>query len=288
MIACSRLDWLAPNQRFLSSRCSTVPCPSTVKTENTDDLLFEAVRLARLAGQIQLRHFRSRSMGIEVKQQNDFNVVTSADKESESLIISAIRQAYPDHAILAEESGATDGEAGYRWVIDPLDGTTNFSAGLPIFSVSIAVELDGDPIVGVVFAPYLDELFTAVKGEGAWLNGNPISPSVTTSLSSAVVSTGFPYDKAQNPDNNLDNVARVMPLVRGLRRLGSAAVDLCYVAAGFLDGYWELNLNRWDIAAGSLIAREAGACVTSFRDDRGYSLIAATPAVHPLLAQLIE
>lgn len=259
-----------------------------MKTELTDDLLFEAVRLARLAGQVQLRHFRSRSLGIEVKLHNDFNVVTSADKESESLILSAIRQAYPDHAILAEESGATDGKAGYRWVIDPLDGTTNFSAGLPVYSVSIAVELDGNPIVGVVYAPYLDELFTAVRGEGAWLNGNPISPSATTSLSRAVVSTGFPYDKAQNPDNNLDNVARVMPLVRGLRRLGSAAVDLCYVAAGFLDGYWELNLNRWDIAAGSLIAQEAGACVTSFRDDRGYSLIAATPAVHPLLAKLIK
>lgn len=254
-----------------------------------NDLLFEAVRLAKLAGQIQLRYFRSRSLGIEVKQQNDFNVVTTADKESEQLIVSAIRQSYPDHSILAEESGGNDAEtSGFRWVIDPLDGTTNYSAGLPIFSVSIAVELDGDPVVGVVFAPYLDELFTAVKGEGAWLNGNPISPSLTSLLSRAVVSTGFPYDKAVNPDNNLDNVARVMPLVRGLRRLGSAAVDICYVAAGFLDGYWEMNLNRWDVAAASLIAREAGATVSSFRSDRGYSLLAANPAIHSALSPLIK
>lgn len=242
---------------------------------------------ARQVGEIQLRYFRSADLEIATKY-NDFDVVTRADKESEALIISKINETFPDHDILAEESGEYSRRSSWRWVIDPLDGTTNFSQGLPLFCVSIALEHDGEPVVGVVYAPYLNEMFSAVKGAGATLNGCPIHCSKKTSLNMAVVSTGLPVDKKENRDNNLPAISKVGVEVRGLRRLGSAAIDLCYTAAGFLDGYWELALHRWDISAGSLIASEAGATVGYFRPDRPYSILAATPALYPELLALIS
>lgn len=242
---------------------------------------------ARQVGEIQLRYFRSADLEISTKY-NDFDVVTRADKESEALIISKINETFPDHDILAEESGEYSRRSSWRWVIDPLDGTTNFSQGLPLFCVSIALEHDGEPVVGVVYAPYLNEMFSAVKGAGATLNGCPIHCSKKTSLNMAVVSTGLPVDKKENRDNNLSAISKVGVEVRGLRRLGSAAIDLCYTAAGILDGYWELALHRWDISAGSLIASEAGATVGYFRPDRPYSILAATPALYPELLALIS
>lgn len=242
---------------------------------------------ARQVGEIQLRYFRSADLEISTKY-NDFDVVTRADKESEALIIRKINEAFPDHDILAEESGEYSRRSSWKWVIDPLDGTTNFSQGLPLFSVSIALEHDGEPVVGVVYAPYLNEMFSAVKGAGATLNGCPIHCSKKTSLNMAVVSTGLPVDKKENRDNNLSAISKVGVEVRGLRRLGSAAIDLCYTAAGILDGYWELALHRWDISAGSLIASEAGATVGYFRPDRPYSILAATPALYPELLALIS
>lgn len=242
---------------------------------------------ARQVGEIQLRYFRSADLEISTKY-NDFDVVTRADKESEALIISKINETFPDHDILAEESGEYSRRSSWRWVIDPLDGTTNFSQGLPLFCVSIALEHDGEPVVGVVYAPYLNEIFSAVKGAGATLNGCPIHCSKKTSLNMAVVSTGLPVDKKENRDNNLSAISKVGVEVRGLRRLGSAAIDLCYTAAGLLDGYWELALHRWDISAGSLIASEAGATVGYFRPDRPYSILAATPALYPELLALIS
>lgn len=242
---------------------------------------------ARQVGEIQLRYFRSDDLEIATKY-NDFDVVTRADKESEALIIRKINETFPDHDILAEESGEYSRRSSWRWVIDPLDGTTNFSQGLPLFSVSIALEHDGEPVVGVVYAPYLNEMFSAVKGAGATLNSCPIHCSKKTSLNMAVVSTGLPVDKKENRDNNLSAISKVGVEVRGLRRLGSAAIDLCYTAAGFLDGYWELALHRWDISAGSLIASEAGATVGYFRPDRPYSILAATPALYPELLALIS
>lgn len=241
---------------------------------------------ARQVGEIQLRYFRSADLEISTKY-NDFDVVTRADKESEALIISKINETFPDHDILAEESGEYSRRSSWRWVIDPLDGTTNYSQGLPLFCVSIALEHDGEPVVGVVYAPYLNEMFSAVKGAGATLNGCPIHCSKKTSLNMAVVSTGLPVDKKENRDNNLSAISKVGVEVRGLRRLGSAAIDLCYTAAGILDGYWELALHRWDISAGSLIASEAGATVGYFRPDRPYSILAATPALYPELLALI-
>ena len=253
---------------------------------NASDLLLDAIGFARRAGEVQLGYFRGDNLDIKAKL-NDSDIVTVADREAEKVIIDGIRAKYPLHSILSEESGAEEHDADFRWVIDPLDGTTNFSSGLPLFSVSIGIEYRGDAIVGVVYAPYLDELFHAVRGEGAFLNGKPIHHSGKTELSRSVLATGFPVDKNVNADNNLDNVQRVLPHIRGLRRLGSAALDLCYVAAGFLDGYWELNLHQWDVCAGILVAKEAGASVTHFRTDRNLSVLAATPAVHDAVIQML-
>ena len=154
--------------------------------------------------------------------------------------------------------------------------------------VSIGIRHRGVTVVGVVLAPYLNELFHAVRGEGAYLNGNRISVTANTDIHKAVVSTGFPVDKDVNPDNNMDNVARVLPLVRGLRRLGSAAVDISYVAAGILDAYWEMNLHEWDVCAGLLIAEEAGARVVHFRDDRNVSVLVGAPAIVDQIAPLLS
>ena len=187
------------------------------------ELLLNAMSWAREAGAVHMSYFRGKELGVESKF-NDSDIVTAADKAAERLLIGHIRDEYPDHSILSEESGASDHTGDYRWVIDPLDGTTNFSQGLPQFSVSVGVEYKGEPLIGVVFAPYLNELFHAVRGEGAYLNGTPISVSCKSELGHSVVATGFPVDKDSNPDNNLDNVAAVMPRVRGLRRLAAPAM----------------------------------------------------------------
>lgn len=257
---------------------------------NVNDLALNMMSWAREAGAIQLRYFRGNDLGINNKLTTA-DIVTNADKASEKFLLARIAEIYPRHSILAEESGESakaDGE--YRWVIDPLDGTTNFSVGLPIFSVSIGVEHRGETIAGVVYDPYLDEMFHAVRGEGAFLNGNPIHVSGKTEMAEAVVATGFPVDKHLNADNNLDNFARIFTQVRGIRRLGSAAMDICYCAAGILDGYWELNLHEWDVCAATLILHESGGKSTRFRPDtpdRNVCFVAGNPAIHDqLLPQL--
>ena len=246
-------------------------------------ILDHAMTMARAAGEVQLQLFRSQELEIATKQ-NDFDVVTAADKASEKIIVESINKNFPDHSALTEESGLSlKGNGEWEWVIDPLDGTTNYSAGLPWFNVSIGIKHNGETVAGVVYAPRLGEMFAATLNGGATLNGAPIKPSLTPTLSKAVISTGFPYDKATNPDNNLDNVQRVMPVIRGLRRMGSAALDICYVAAGFLDAYWELNLHEWDVCAAMLIAHEAGAITHRFRPDRNWCIIASNV---PLASQL--
>jgi myo-inositol-1(or 4)-monophosphatase len=256
-----------------------------------DLLLLRIQQWATEAGNIQLEYFRGDRLEIQCKRDDTAaDVVTAADKASETYLINQIKRCYPDHAILSEESGAIEGDkdcAEFRWIIDPLDGTTNFSNGLPLFAVSIAIERYGEPLFGVVYVPYLKEMFHAIFGCGAWLNHQPIHASAKNDLAESVVSTGFPVDKALTDDNNLADFAKIMPQVRGIRRLGSAAVDLCYVAAGYLDAYWEIDLHQWDIAAGALIAREAGAIVSPLRNDRGVSILATAPALHSkLLSQL--
>ncbi len=228
---------------------------------------------AKEVGKIHLSYFRGTNLGIETKS-NIYDVVTRADKQGEAFLLEQIQKLFPGHGILGEESGAHTGTGDYLWVLDPLDGTNNFSQGLPVFTVSIGLQYKGETVLGVVYAPYLNEMYTAVKGKGAYLNGEPIRVSGKSALEESVLGTGFPYDKDVNPDNNAANLASILPHLRGIRRMGSAAYDLACVAAGFLDGYWELALHSWDMCAGALLVEEAGGIVRSFREDRGISIMA--------------
>lgn len=249
-----------------------------------EEYLDFAVGMAHEAGRIQLSYFRGDDLAMKTKS-NVSDVVTRADRESEAFIVRSILERYPTHAILGEEGGARgDAASEWRWVVDPLDGTTNYSQGLPVFCVSIALQYRGETVVGVVYAPYLRELFTAVRGGGAWCrrgDGEPVRLHVSTKqrLDCSVVATGFPYDKSENPDNNSDNVARILPHVRDVRRMGAAAYDLSCVAAAMLDGFWELNLHEWDVCAASLLVIEAGGVVESLRADRGVSPVAGSAAL---------
>jgi myo-inositol-1(or 4)-monophosphatase len=245
-----------------------------------------ARQMAREAGEVLKKHFRRRDLSIEDKG-SAYDIVTEADKGSERIILDTLHARYPDHAILSEESGDDHRAASCQWVIDPLDGTVNYSAGIATYCISIGLKVDGETRFGYVYAPTLGEEFWAVKGKGAFGPYGRLQVKATTELQRAVISTGFPYDKATNPDNNLDRFAQVMPRVRGIRRLGSAAMDLCYVAAGWLDGYWELNLKEWDACAGELIAQEAGAVVTRYRNNHGVCILAACPGIAPQLLELV-
>ena len=228
----------------------------------TSSMLESAERIAREAGAV-LRDFRRDALGVERKGSID--LVTKADRASEELIVGAIRREHPDHGILAEEGGeVAGGGSGYLWVVDPLDGTTNFAHGLPIWSVSIAIVKEGEPVVGVVYDPSREECFTAARGRGARLNGEEIRVSETTELGDALLVTGFPYDVRTSPVNNLDHFGHFLMRARAVRRLGSAALDLAYLACGRFDGFWELKLHPWDVAAGALLVEEAGGVVTRF------------------------
>ncbi|MBD5225841.1 MAG: inositol monophosphatase [Bacteroidales bacterium] len=246
----------------------------------------EITECARKAGEIAMRYFRKTDIDVANKL-NDSDIVTVADKECDAYIRGFIASHFRDHSILTEESGETSGNLEWRWIVDPIDGTTNFFAGLPFWGISIGVEYRGTTVMGVFFMPATGEMFHAVAGEGAWLNGQPIHVSEETEMSRSVISTGFPVDKNVNPDNNLDNLAAIMPKVRDIRRLGSAACEMCYVAAGFLQGYWELNLHEWDINASTLIVRESGGVCTRFRNDRGISVVCANPKLHDTLLALL-
>lgn len=227
------------------------------RTQADLQLLDTALSLSAAAGEVLLAGL-GRSFLIETKT-DDTDLVTRFDREAEAVIVEGLRARYPHHHILAEEGGERPGEQGAPcWIIDPLDGTTNFAHGLPLFSVSIACLIDGMVRVGVVFAPAMGWRFAAVRGQGATLNGRPIGVSQTASLDSALLTTGFPYDRRTSSENNLAQFVAFKKRVRGIRRLGSAALDLSLVAAGRFDGYWEMKLKPWDIAAGTLICEEAG------------------------------
>lgn len=218
-----------------------------------------AIDLAHRAGAL-LRAAAERERSFTPKLYAD--LVTDADRASEDLIVAAIRERFPDHAILAEEGSDIPGASGYTWVIDPLDGTMNYFHGLPIWSVSIALLSAGAPLLGVVYDPTRDELFSAERGRGAFLNGRRLYVSRTARLAESLLTTGFPYSRAAQPDNNLREFSRLLLKARDIRRPGSAALDLCSTAAGRCDGHWELILSLWDVAAGALIVAEAGGTVT--------------------------
>ena len=243
--------------------------------------------IASCAGAHAMRFFRSDNDLDVAAKLNDSDIVTIADKECEAIIRGLILDRYPDHSILSEESEPVDGSSPFRWVIDPIDGTTNFATGIPFWAISIGLEVDGVTRYAVVYAPALNEMFIAERGKGAFLNGRPIHVSEESKLSRCVLATGFPVDRATNPDNNLLPFETLLPQIRDMRRLGAASVDMCYVAAGFLQGYWELNLHEWDVNAASLIVEEAGGLCTRFRNDHNICLLAAPPAIHDRLLPLL-
>ncbi len=225
-----------------------------------DDLLDFAIETARQAGQLLRARFEQQHT--VASKSSPIDLLTEADLASERLIVARIRQRFPTHAIRAEEMAAGAQVSDVFWLIDPLDGTTNYAHGFPIFSVVIALAYRDEVQIGVTYDPLRDELFTAQRGAGAFLNGRRLRVSQAAHLGQALVATGFPYDRATNPQNNLGPFNQIMPRVRGIRRGGSAALDLAYVAAGRLDGYWEFWLNPWDWAAGALLVTEAGGTVT--------------------------
>lgn len=203
-----------------------------------------------------------------IQQKGEIDLVTEFDKRSEEVIISAIQREFPEHGILAEESGRNETISEYQWVIDPLDGTTNFAHGIPIFSVTMALFQYSSPILGVTFDPLRDEMFSAEAGRGAMLNHHPIHVSSETNLERAVISTGFPYDLRTNPQNNFAQFVQFQRRTTAVRHLASAALDCAWTAMGRLDGYWEFGVQPWDIGAGVLLVREAGGRVTSIdRED---------------------
>lgn len=248
-----------------------------------------AVRAARAAGEVITRRLeRLDTVAVETKQRNDF--VSEVDREAEARIIRILRRAYPDHGILAEESGASEGD-GHVWIIDPLDGTTNFLHGLPHFAVSIALAHDGRLEQGVVYDPVRQELFAASRGAGATLNDRRIRVSGRRGLEGALLGTGFPFRDDQPGEVYLDLLRDFMHRTAGIRRPGSAALDLAYLAAGRFDGFWELGLSRWDIAAGALLVREAGGIVGDLHGGDDYlasgDVVAANPKIYHAMMQVI-
>lgn len=220
------------------------------------------------------------------------DLVTEVDHASEKKIISIIRESFPDHYILTEESGDLPSSSSYKWIIDPIDGTVNFANGIPLSCVSIAVEKDGDMIMGAVYNPFIDEFFFAEKGKGASLNDKSISVSKKNSVSKSILVTGFPYTYLNEENGPLDTFGRFIRAGIPVRRLGSAAIDLCWVACGRFDGYFEHKLNTWDSAAGFLIVKEAGGVVTDF-DGNEYSpyqpkIIATNGIIHTELIRWIQ
>jgi myo-inositol-1(or 4)-monophosphatase len=207
----------------------------------------------------------------QIDYKGEINLVTEMDRRSEQIIVETISRAFPDHAVMAEEETNIRNGSAYTWIVDPLDGTTNYAHGYPNFAVSIGLEHDGVIIIGVVYDPLRNELFTAVRGKGAFLNGKQIRVSAHDRLIRSLLATGFPYDRATHPENNLDYFAALLMASQEIRRSGSASLDLCSVAAGRLDGYWELKLHPWDVAGGSLIVREAGGMVSDFTGS-GFSI----------------
>ena len=259
-------------------------------------VLPEIAALARGAGDIILRHFAAPILTSVKGTRSD--IVTAADTEAEAFIVGELLRRFPGHHIVGEEGGgqgAPAASAPYHWFVDPIDGTVNFAAKLPHFCTSIALATpDRQPLLGVVYDPTRRELFTAVAGQGAHLDGQPLRVTKTAALNDAVLSTGFPYDKHTNPDSNLKEWAAFLKHIRGERRLGSAALDLCYVGAGRLDGYWEKDLKPWDVMAGMLIAREAGGTVTDYaggldpqRLDRG-RYVASNGRIHAAMLAVLQ
>jgi myo-inositol-1(or 4)-monophosphatase len=255
-------------------------------------MLQVAIEAATNAGKF-LKQNIGKFKSVQQKDGQDRNLVTEIDKKSEELIIKIISSHYPSHDILAEESGNDKGKPSeYRWIIDPLDGTTNFTHGLPIFCVSIGVEYKGEMIAGVIYDPNTDELFTSEKGSGAFLNGKRIHVSHIDNIGRSILVTGFPYNIIENPDHAVEHFVNFLMKAQAVRRLGSAALDLAYLASGRFDGFWEVALQPWDMAAGVLILYEAGGVITNFSGAKfnlyEKQLLASNGTIHNQMLDVIR
>jgi len=250
------------------------------------DFLAVAGQAARAAGMLLRENIHGKR---EIAYKGDINLVTEMDMRSERTVVKTLLASFPDHGIMAEEETMIQNGSGYMWIIDPLDGTTNYAHGYPCFSVSIALERDGEIIVGAVYDPMRDELFSALKGEGAYLNGAKIHVSHVDTLIKSLLATGFPYDRKVSKKNNMNYFHDLLMASQEVRRDGSAALDLCSVASGRFDGFWELKLKPWDVAAGSLIVREAGGTISDFSGTRfsihDDEILATNGKIH---AQMLE
>lgn len=253
-----------------------------------------ALRCARVAGNILMSYYGN-TLNVETKSSS-IDLVTQADKEADAAICEILQEAYPDDTLVTEESFDENGgiDLGRAWVVDPLDGTTNFAHTFPHFCVSIAYVENGESLLGVVFDPFKNELFTAIKGQGAFKNGKAIHASKRESLGESLLATGFPYSIAQDDLGAVDLHTTFLAQTHGIRRAGAAALDLAYVACGRLDGFWELNLAPWDVAAGILLVTEAGGAVSTYEGEaldmalRRIRIVAAPHALHAQMLGVIE
>jgi myo-inositol-1(or 4)-monophosphatase len=251
----------------------------------------ELIRLAKGAGNILKDGYGKQH---EIQMKGTIDLVTEIDKQAEDYLITKINNMHPSDMIIGEESGTHNaGGSGGQWLVDPLDGTVNYAHGVPFFSVSLAYAYKGQVMQGVVYDPMRDECFSAVRGQGALLNGVPLRVSSVDKMVGAMLCTGFPYNVHTTAENNLNHFTAFTMQAQAVRRLGSAALDLCYVAAGRLEGFWELDLNAWDIAAGMLIVEEAGGVVSDMAGmpiilEPPFSIVASTPILHPQMMEIIE
>jgi myo-inositol-1(or 4)-monophosphatase len=253
-----------------------------------NNILKDVKNWVREVGRIQRENLGKENLYIETKS-SEIDLVTEIDKVSEEFFLRQIGKKYPEHGIFSEESGEKENlESEYRWIIDPLDGTTNFAQGLPIFSISVALQYRKETVLGVIYVPMLDLLFEAIKGKKAFMNGKKITVGAKSNMKECLLSTGFPYDQSPGPNNNSVYFSHFVPRARGIRRLGSAAYDLANVAAGIFDGHWELNLKLWDVAAGILLVEEAGGEVIFLEEKKEISFIAGNKRVAEMIHKEIR
>ena len=262
-----------------------------LSSNEIDNLTQTAIQAARLGGVI-LQDYAQKGFSVHSKGET-INLVTEADLHSEKAIIESIRTTFPEHQILSEEQGLQDiPKHPIKWIIDPLDGTVNFAHGFPMYNVSIGVECEGTCVIGVIYDPTRDELFLGQQGRGATLNGKPIHVSAASKLAEALLVTGFAYDIHTATDNNLEEFCAFTVRAGGMRRTGTAAIDLCYIACGRLDGFWELQLKPWDTAAGKVIVEEAGGKITNYSGEPysiyGKTILATNGLIHQEMIEVLR
>ena len=253
-------------------------------------MINKVIQISKIAGEI-IREGFGKNFSIEYKT-NLSNLVTEIDKKSEGTIIDFVKKEFPTHSVLAEETGSHESSSEYLWVVDPLDGTSNFAHGFPIFSVSIGVQKNNETVCGVVYDVMNDAVYSSEKGSGSFRNGQKLQISTNDDIRKSMIVTGFPYNVAENPDHVFERFIAFLKTARAVRRLGSAAIDFCYVASGVFDGFWEVHLNPWDVCAGKLIVEEAGGLVTNFEgkvsDIYSKQILATNGKVHKKMVEILQ